>query len=328
MTRSMTRFMGASLVATGLMLAVPAMAQDTSGPILQGPVQAIPGPKRTIAVGQIDAIGALAPPGTAWNVGGSLSAMLSTALQESDRFIVVERNALSQVLNEQQMAANRVSAGTAAPLPGAVIPAQYLVVGSVTEFGTADKGSGVSVGGVGGLLSGALSLSSTKGSVAIDLRIVDTRTSGQVAAFKVKREISSTSVGVTGGYSGISLGGNKFWSTPLGEATRAAIGDAVGQIARAVASGNWQGAVVEAEGDTVYINAGSDIGLKAGDHLTVQRIGKTFTDPTTGAVLAERKAVLGTVELSNVEGKLASGHYVAADPANAPMRGDLAVLGP
>ena len=312
--------------AAMLFLAGPVVAQDNPGPILQGPVQTIPGPRRTIAVGQIDAIGALAPAGTAWNVGGSLSAMLSTALQESDRFVVVERNALAQVLNEQQMAANRVSAGTAAPAPGSVIPAQYLVVGSVTEFGTADKGSGVSVGGASGLFSGGLSMNSTKGSVAIDLRVVDTRTSGQVAAFKVKHEISSTSVGFTGGYSGIALGGNKFWTTPLGEATRAAINDAVGKIAAAVASGSWQGAVVEADGDTVYVNAGADIGLKTGDRLTVQRIGKTFTDPTTGQVLAERKAVLGTVELSNVEGKLASGHYVAADPANAPMRGDLVVL--
>ena len=117
MTKSLTKLAGLAAAAM-LCLAAPAMAQDNSGPILQGPVQTIPGPRRTIAVGQIDAIGALAPAGTSWNVGGSLSAMLSTALQESDRFVVVERNALAQVLNEQQMAANHVSAGTAAPAPG------------------------------------------------------------------------------------------------------------------------------------------------------------------------------------------------------------------
>jgi len=302
-------------------------AQDTSGPIFMGTVQQIPGPKRTVAVGEIDSTGIAVPSGSGWSVGSGMSAMLSTALQESDRFIVVERSALSHILNEQQMAANRVSTGTIAPQPGAIIPAQYLVVGSVTEFGTNDNGSGVSVGGVG-LLSGALSLSSTKGSVAIDLRVVDMRTSGQVAAFTVKKEISSTSIGFSGGYKNISLGGNQFWSTPIGEATRAAINEAVGRIAAAVASGDWQGAVVEADGDVLYVNAGANIGLKNDDRLTVERVSKTFTDPATGQVLAERKAVLGTVELTDVEEKLAYGHFLASDPANAPARGDLVIVGP
>jgi curli biogenesis system outer membrane secretion channel CsgG len=319
----------AALIATSfLFYAGPAASQEAGAHILSAAVQAIPGPRRSIAVGEIDAAGIVAPAGTSWSVGSGLSSMLLTALQESDRFVVVERGALTHVLNEQQMAANHVSAGTDAPQPGAIIPAQYLVVGAVTEFGTSDKGSGVSVGGVGGFLSGALSLSSSKGSVAIDLRIVDMRTSGQVAAFTVKKEISSTSVGITGGYKNISLGGNQFWSTPIGEATRAAINDAVSEIARAVASGSWEGAVVEANGEALYVNAGADIGLKNGDHLTVERISKTFTDPSTGQVLAQRKIVLGTVELTNVEAKLASGHYVATDQVNNPVRGDLVVAGP
>ena len=319
----------AAMIATSLLLSVsPAVSQEAGSHILSAPVATIPGPKRTIAVGEIDATGIAAPAGTSWSVGSGVSAMLLTALQESDRFIVVERGALTHVLNEQQMAANHVSAGTDAPQPGAIIPAQYIVVGSVTEFGTSDKGSGVSVGGVGGLLSGALSLSSSKGSVAIDLRIVDMRTSAQVAAFTVKKEISSTSVGISGGYKNISLGGNQFWSTPIGEATRAAINEAVGKIAGAVAAGSWEGAVVEADGDALYINGGAEIGLKNGDRLTITRISKTFTDPATGQVLAQRKIVLGTVELTNVEAKLASGHYVATDQVNTPVRGDLVVASP
>lgn len=318
----------AAIAATALLYASPVAAQDENSHILSSAVQTIPGPKRSIAVGEIDAAGIAAPAGTSWSVGSGLTAMLSTALQESDRFIVVERNALSHVLNEQQMAVNHISAGTDAPQPGAVIPAQYLVVGSVTEFGTSDKGGGVSVGGVSGLFGGALSLSSSKGSVAIDLRIVNMRTSSQVAAFTVKKEISSTNVGISGGYKNVSLGGTQFWSTPVGEATRAAINEAIGKIANAVAGGSWEGAVVEANGDALYVNAGTDIGLKNGDHLTIERIGKTFTDPTNGQVLAERKTVLGTVELTNVEAKLASGHYVAIDQANTPVRGDLVVISP
>lgn len=318
----------AAIAAMALVLQAGSAAAQENSHILSAAVQTIPGPKRSIAIGEIDAAGIAAPAGTSWSVGTGLSAMLSTALQESDRFIIVERGALTHVLNEQQMAVNHISAGTDAPQPGAVIPAQYLVVGSVTEFGASDKGGGISLGGGSGLFGGALSLSNTKGSVAIDLRIVNMRTSGQVAAFTVKREISSTSVGISGGYKNVSLGGSQFWSTPIGEATRAAINDAVNKIASAVAGGSWEGAVVETDGDVLFVNAGADIGLKSGDRLTIERIGKTFTDPTNGQVLAERKMVLGTVELKSVEAKLASGHFVAIDQANIPARGDLVVVGP
>jgi len=317
-------FAAAMIALMSAPCAIAAEANDESAaqPILQTEVPSIPGPKRSVAVGQIDTIGGLSPPSAGWNVGGSLAAMLTTALQESGKFIVVERDALSQVLNEQQMAAHGVSGGSDAPQPGKIIPAQYLIVGSVTEFGTADKGGGVSVGGTSGLLSGGLAVGKTSGKVAIDFRIVDTRTSAVVSTFKVSREISSTNVGVTTNYQNISIGSNAFWNSPLGATTREAINDAVTHIAEAIAAGHWQGLVVEVDGDTVYVNAGSSSGLKVGDHLAVQHAGKTFTDPATGEVLSQHMTKVGAIEVNNVEEKLASGRYLPADPQQ-PERGDI-----
>jgi curli biogenesis system outer membrane secretion channel CsgG len=281
---------------------------------------------RTIAVGAIDTIGGLTGGPNGWNVGGGVSAMLNTALAESGRFIVVERNALSQVLTEQQLAAKGVSTGTAAPQTGNVIPAQYLVVGSVSEFGTSDSGSGVSLGGgLTSALTGGLSLNRTKGAVAFDLRVVNTRTGAAEASFKIRKEVSTTSVGLTTNYRGIALGGNQFFSTPLGIATRDAMTEATTKIAEAIAGGNWEGRVVELEGQKIYVNAGSSVGLKSGDILEVQHTVRTFTDPATGAVLSERKATIGKIELTDVEEKLAAGNYSAIDPA-APQRGDLVVF--
>jgi len=295
-----------------------------SGPILSRDIPTVPGPKRTIAVGAIDAMGPQASGNSGWNVGGSIAAMLTTALQESNRFIVVERAGLSQVLNEQQMAAHHVSGGTDAPQPGKIIPAQYLVEGSVTEFGTADSGGGFSIGGGSGGFLGGLGVTDTKGSVAIDLRLVDTHTGAIVNTFKVRHELTSTGVGVTGGVKGLALGGNKFWTTPIGKATRESINDAVEKIAIALASGDWQGAVVEVSGQTIYVNAGSTSGIKAGDRLLVERASKVFTDPTTGEVLSKKEDVLGTITINTVEEKLSSGVYASSEPA-VPIRGDLVV---
>jgi curli biogenesis system outer membrane secretion channel CsgG len=316
-----------ALIACSLLSAGSAFAaaQPARGTIIQAPIPAVPGPKRTIAVGDIDAIGPLAGGPNGWNVGGSVSAMLATALIESGRFIVVERAALSPILTEQQLAAKGVSAGNAAPATGNVVPAQYLVVGSVTEFGATNSGNGLSLGGPTGGLTSALSLNTTKGAVAIDLRIVNTRSTAVEASFRVKREVSTTGVGLTTNYKGIALGGNQFWSTPLGTATRQAMNDAAQRIAETLARGQWEGQVVEIEGRTVYVNAGAAAGLKPGDQLQVQHTVRTFTDPATGALLSERKAMLGTIQLTNVEEKLATGTYTAVEPVQ-PVRGDLVVF--
>ncbi len=294
-------------------------------PILTQKISPVPGPKRTIAVGAVDAIGPQASGSSGWNVGGSVAAMLTTALQESGRFIVVERAAISQVLTEQQLAAHGVSGGSSAPMPGKIIPAQYLIEGSVTEFGAADEGHGVSVGAGSGSFTGGLALSRTSGSVAFDLRIVNTRTAAIERTVKVRHELHTTGIGLTTGYRGLALGGNKFWSSPLGKATRESLNDAVEQIAVGIAGGQWQGAIVEVAGPTVYVNAGSAVGLKSGDSLVVQRASKVFTDPTTGEVLSQRQSILGTINLTKIEEKLSSGSYVPSDPS-PPVRGDVVVL--
>ena len=76
------------------------------------PADAMPkisGPKRTISVGKFDAIGAFTAKYGNWDIGGGLSAMMTTALIESGQFIVVERANLQQVLSEQELKASRLT---------------------------------------------------------------------------------------------------------------------------------------------------------------------------------------------------------------------------
>jgi curli biogenesis system outer membrane secretion channel CsgG len=223
---------------------------------------ALIGPKRTIAVGPIEAMPGLAEPYTSAPAGPGVAAMLTTALRQSGRFIVAEREDLSQILSEQELVVNKVSQGSAGPGAGAVIPAQYLIAGAVTELSAGDKGSNLGIG-AGGLANGlfaGLSLNRQTGRVAMDLRLVNTRTGQVEDSFSVRKELSSTGVGLTGGYKAMTMGGNQFWSTPLGEAMRAALDEAVARIAADVSKGGWDALVAQVTGDTIYINAGSDAG--------------------------------------------------------------------
>ena len=84
------------------------------------------------------------------DVGGGLTSMLTTALSESNRFLVVERGLISDVFAEQELTAAGLVSEEAAARPGKLIGAQLLVVGSITEFNEAESGKGFSIG-IGGL---------------------------------------------------------------------------------------------------------------------------------------------------------------------------------
>ena len=298
--------------------------------ILNQPVPKVSGPKRTVAVGKFDAIGAFRQKYGDWDVGGGLAAMLTTGLVESKRFIILERANIGQVLSEQEMKGQKVVAQGTGPALGKVIGAQLLIYGSVTEFDESEKGGGFSIGmatgGLGSLLGGALSPQHSRGKVAMDIRVVDTTTSEVLETHRVEESVSSTSFDLSLNIEGMSLGTNAFFKTPLGKATRQAINRAVQLIARDAEKAGWSGRVVDYDGQELYINAGSRSGLKVGDKFKISRVVKKFTDPETGKVLGIRKKDLGILQLKSVDSKLSSGKFFPLDP-QPPQRGDLVVVG-
>jgi curli biogenesis system outer membrane secretion channel CsgG len=291
-------------------------ADSDRAPVLTSPVPSIPGPKRTVAVGQIDVIGPYAN-SSVTAAGGAIAGMLSTALDESGRFVVVERNALPSLITEQTLARSGVSGGSAAPMPGQVLPANYLVVGSITNITSpgAGNGGGFSVGN-----SNLFNFGGSGGNVTIDLRIIDTRTGGVVKAFSVKRRLTSLNFGYAGAIRGVPVATNQFFNTPLGSATRKALNDAVVIIANSLGQLPWEGQVVEAESGRVYVNVGAEAGITPGTRLAVRRVGRTFTDPATGAVLSQQMDTVGEVTITGVEPKMSYGDYSGM---GQPHRGDL-----
>lgn len=299
--------------------------------VLTEPIREIKGPKRTVAVGRFDAIGAFTMQYGNWDIGGGLSAMLTTALIESDRFIVTERANLGQILSEQELKATGVVNQETGPKLGKLAGVHFLIYGSVTEFSMKDKSGGFSAGFTGsgsaaGLFSSALSRQTSAGAVVIDIRLVDTTTGQVVDSFSVNKTIKAKGWNISGGYKGISLGTNKFNRTPLGRASRAAITEIVQKIAKKAKKTAWTGRVVDVDDmNVVYINAGLTSGIQIGDKFSIERITKTLTDPETGEVLSTRKLKLGSLQIAEVEEKLSYGAYPTGG-GQVPVRGDLVIM--
>jgi curli biogenesis system outer membrane secretion channel CsgG len=136
------------------------------------------GPKARIAVADFEVKAAKAT----GEIGSGLREMLVTAMINSSRFSVLERQALKAVMQEQELSASGAAGqGIGGPQRGKIKTADLIVTAAVTEFepkasgGAAGIGGGAGVGGgiLGGVLGGALN----KAHMALDIRIVDTSTS-------------------------------------------------------------------------------------------------------------------------------------------------------
>jgi hypothetical protein len=62
------------------------------------------------------------------------------------------------------------------------------------------------------------------------------------------------------------------------------------------------GKIANVDGGTLYLNAGSDGGVKEGDEFTVYRVGKQIKDPDTGEVLGADETKVGKIRVTAVKG--------------------------
>lgn len=188
--------------------------------------EAYDGPKARIAVAEFEdkmsSSGAYRE-----EYGRGMSDMLTTALFQSNRYIVLERQKLRAVMAEQNLGATgRIKQETAAQI-GEVEGAELLVMGAITGFDPGTSGVGVGLGGLfGGTLGGLMGGVKTA-RVAMDLRVVDVNTGRIVSATSTEATASSFAGGI-GGIGG-DLGGGLagFAKTPMESAIRAAIQKAV-----------------------------------------------------------------------------------------------------
>ena len=153
------------------------------------------------------------------DVGSDLAGMLTNELAATEKFRVVERQKLSHVLDEQDLAASgRIEKSTGAKI-GKLTGARYLVFATVTAFDshTAGAGGGLSFRGIG------IGGKKEDAYIAVDLRVVDT-TTGEVEYTRTV-EGRASSYGMHGSVYRGGFGGSlgKYENTPTGKAIRACV---------------------------------------------------------------------------------------------------------
>src|SRR6056297_1537018 len=197
--------------------------------------EAYNGPKARIAVARFENKSADSRNWYSPQIGDGMADMLTTALVNSGRYIVLERQSLDTVLSEQDLGASgRVREDTAADI-GEIEGAELLVVAAVTEFDGNSGGTSGSLGGGNlGRVVGAIDGGSRSAQMVIDLRVVDARTSRILAATSVEGEAKDFNIGgALAGYTGsVGLGGSlSSWeNTPREKALRQVIGAAVDYV--------------------------------------------------------------------------------------------------
>jgi curli biogenesis system outer membrane secretion channel CsgG len=163
--------------------------------------------------------------GVAWwntGVGWDLSDMLTNELADTGDFRMVERSKLQHVLGEQDLGASgRVSRHTAARI-GKLTGARYLVMGSISSFqqNTQSSGGGFSIGGI------SIGNKSTHAYIAVDLRVVNTRTGEIEYSRTVEAHTKGSGVSLGLSHGGFSGHLNEQKKTPAGKAIRAVIMEA------------------------------------------------------------------------------------------------------
>jgi curli biogenesis system outer membrane secretion channel CsgG len=156
--------------------------------------------------------------------------MLTTEMSKQGRDMV-ERSRLKDVTDEQDLGnAGRLEKSTAAPI-GHILGADYLILGSITEWGMKTR----SLGG-GGLLGGVFGgarLSDVTARVKIDYHVVNARTGRIVAgsAGTAMGEDSSKGVALDNNwYNHIDFSQSEWTSSQIGKATRKAVQQIASQL--------------------------------------------------------------------------------------------------
>ncbi len=228
------------------------------------------------------------------DIGRGLADMLVTRLVKAGKFIVVEREELQRVLEEQSLGMSGLVTPQSAAKVGKLLGVELLVTGSVSEFG--EKRS--KVGGAIGKLGFGGKISKRKARAVVDIRLVNTSTGEIVMAEKAEGEASSTSLDRIS-FSEIDFGNPTTWDrTILGKAAREAIDKCVDYITRAMANLPWQGKIIKVNPDgTVYMKPGSQSGVQVGMEFAVYSKGEELIDPDTGLSLGSEEQLIGRIKV-------------------------------
>lgn len=205
--------------------------------------------------------------------------ILSTKLANSGKFILLERNDLDAVIKEKQYSD---------------IPADFIIVGSVTQYGRRNEGET-------GLITRSLRQTVE---AAVSLRLIDTSTGQIIYAEEGRGEA------VTENSTAFGLGGRSGYDATLDDkALDAAITSLVENVINNCMDKPWKSYFLTYEDDSVIISGGKSMGIRANNTFDIYEKGKLVKNPATGLMIELPGKKVGSLQVISTGGNTAESEY-------------------
>lgn len=303
----------ARILAASLVLLLPACSaktsvkktQDVSANVTKKVDSKFTGPRRRVGVVDFENKSAYGQ----GRLGQAASDILITEMVKTGKFIVIERDKINKLLEEQKLnMTGALDPATVAKM-GRILGLNAIVTGAVSNFGVRTTGSEY-------ILAQSKRQEAT---CTVDIRVVDTET-GQILYADSGKGVSKVS---SGGVLGLGTKGG-YAESIEGDALRAALSQLAENITSQVNRKPWSSRIVQVAQGKVYLNAGTESGLSVGQKLRVYSQGPEIKDPDSGMVLGREEEELGEMEITNHAGDMLSvGKMVKG---RTPAKGDVARL--
>tara|TARA_B100000780_G_C21045209_1_gene419555 strand:- start:21 stop:983 length:963 start_codon:yes stop_codon:yes gene_type:complete len=205
--------------------------------------------------------------------------ILSTKLASSGKFILLEREDFNLIEDELKIADNENYQK---------IGADFLIIGSITEFGRKNEGQ-----------SKILSRSKTQiVQAGISIRLVDVST-GLIIYSEEAKGTAETSNKTT-----LGLGKRTDYDATLSDkAISAAISQLVENIINNCMNKPWKSYFLAYDDDGIIISGGSSQGIKVGDVFDAFKKGKKVKNPQTGILIELPGRKVGKIQIDYLGGE-------------------------
>ena len=204
--------------------------------------------------------------------------ILSSKLAASGKFLLLERNDLAAMLEEVKKGDSELN----------TIGADYMIIGSVTEFGRKNTGK-----------SGVFTSTKTQTvEAAVAIRIVDVSNGLIIYSDEGKGQAEITTKTTLG------VGGKAGYDATLSDkAISEAIGQLVENIINKCSDKPWRTYFINYDSDAIMIGGGNSQGINTGDKFAVKVKGKKVKNPQTGVMIELPGKQIGTVTVEATAGE-------------------------
>ena len=231
-----------------------------------------------------------------WLIGEGVADMLTTSLVKSGKFDVMERKKINALLAEQKLGMSGLTTPESAAKAGKILGVEYIITGSVNEFGQKNESA----------KAFGLTVNNLTARVAMDIRIIQVETSRISISEKGIGEEFSAGVAIDNPNllpTDIEFGSKGFDETIIGKATGKAVEDAVKKISSKFDNVPLEGKIIKVLDAKVYINLGKDSGVAIGQIFEITRPGEELIDPDSGESLGSEDEKVGTVKVTEIKDK-------------------------